>query len=113
MLSGQFTVARNDEKLIIGSNLMLSNIGKGRHNLLLRPEVGCLFELKVANGARQGKVSVDATKVDEASSGLNSLLLWFVRGLVIERKGLCAPFDAEHASRITSICLVCVSAAAF
>jgi hypothetical protein len=43
--------------------------------LLLRRQLCALLELKIADCAGQGKVAIDATKVDEASSSLNSCLL--------------------------------------
>lgn len=46
---------------------MYGNVGEGGNDLLLRGKVCALFEFKVANGAGEGEVAVDAAKVDETA----------------------------------------------
>lgn len=48
---------------------MLLDIGERGDNLALWGQLGHLFELEIANGARQGEVAVDAAKVDKTTGG--------------------------------------------
>lgn len=58
---------------------MNGHVRVGGDDLLLRGQIGALLELEVANGTGQGKVAVDTTEVDEATSGADSCLLTFCK----------------------------------
>jgi hypothetical protein len=45
-----------------------NHIWEGGHNLLFGGQVGALLEVKVTNGAGEGKIAVDTAKVDKATS---------------------------------------------
>ncbi len=71
---GWLTIAGNDEELVVLAHLVDDDIGIGRDNLLLGGELGALLELEVSDGSREGQVSVDAAKVDKATSSRDSRL---------------------------------------
>ena len=75
VLRGLLTVTGKHNKLVVVGKVVDSHIGVGGDDLLLRRKIGALLELKVTDGTGQGEVAVDATKVDEATSGANSCLL--------------------------------------
>ena len=52
--------------------VVLIYIGERRHDLLLWGQLGALLELKVTDSAGEGKVAVDAAKVDEAAGGCDT-----------------------------------------
>lgn len=54
---------------------MLLDIGESGHDLVLGGQLGTLLELEIANGTRQGEVTVNSAKVDEATSCCNAVLL--------------------------------------
>lgn len=68
------TVACNDKELVVIGELVDLNIGEGSDNLGLGCKLGALLELKVADGAGQGEVAVDAAKVDETAGGRDARL---------------------------------------
>ena len=74
----ELTVASNNEELVVVAHLVNHNIGVGRDNLLLGRQLGALLELEIANGSRQGQVSVHAAKVDEATGGCNPCLFAYI-----------------------------------
>jgi hypothetical protein len=45
------TIASNDEKLIVFSEYVFSDIGEGGNNLLLRWQFGGFLEFKITNGS--------------------------------------------------------------
>lgn len=69
------TVASNNQKFIVISQLVDCHIGVGSHDLLLGGELGALLELKVTDGTGQSEVTIDTTEVDEAARGTNASLL--------------------------------------
>lgn len=113
------TVASDNEKLIIGVDLVYLDVRECSDDLLLRGEIGALLELEVAYRAGQGEVAVDAAEVDEASSSLDTCLLscgmsarllrgrhgtlTLVLGLVVEREGLCTAFYTKDCARVTGV----------
>lgn len=68
------TIASNDEELILLGDVVLLDVGEGGDDLVLGRKVGALLELKVTDGARQGKVAIDAAKVDEATGSGDAVL---------------------------------------
>lgn len=54
---------------------MNSDVWESGDNLLLGCKLGALLELKITNSSRQSKVTIDATKVNKASSSGNTGLL--------------------------------------
>jgi hypothetical protein len=71
----RLTVARHHEKLVVFVDVVYLNIRERRDYLLLGREIGALFELKVTYRTRQGKVAIDAAKVDEATRSLDTRFL--------------------------------------
>lgn len=53
---------------------MYLDIWEGSDYLLLGGKIGALLELEIAYRTRQGEVAVHATKIDEASCGLDTCL---------------------------------------
>ena len=62
------TVTSNDKELVVVAKVVGGHIGECRDDLLFRWQIRALLEFKVANCARQGKVSVDSAEIDKASS---------------------------------------------
>jgi len=54
------------------------HIGIGCDNLLFRRELGALLELEITNGPGQGQITIDSTKVDEATGGADTSFLAFI-----------------------------------
>jgi len=54
---------------------VLRDVGECRDYLLFWWKFGRFLELEIANGSRQSKVSVDATKVDKAASSRDARTL--------------------------------------
>ena len=54
---------------------MYLNVGECGNYLVLGWEFGALLELEVANGSRQCEIAVNATKINEATCGLDSCFL--------------------------------------
>jgi hypothetical protein len=71
----RLTIACNNKELVVGGDLVYLDIGERGDNLLLGGKVGALLELEVTYRAGEGEVAVHATKVDEASCGLDTCLL--------------------------------------
>jgi hypothetical protein len=69
------TVAGNDQELILVGEVVLLDIGVSGDNLVLGRQLGTLLELKVTNGAREGKVSIHSAKIDKATGSCDSVLL--------------------------------------
>ena len=59
---------------------MCHNVWKGGDNLLFRREIGALLEFKVADGSREREISINASKIDEATSGTDASLFAFIMG---------------------------------
>jgi hypothetical protein len=55
------------------------DIREGCDNLIFGGQFCALLELKVSNGARQGKVAIDTAKVNETTGGGNSVLLGWIK----------------------------------
>lgn len=90
---------------------MLLNIRESSDNLRLWGEFSNLLELEVTNGAGQGKIAIDTAKIDETTSGNDTVLLSLELGLVVFGKRLCAALDAKNASGVTGVglCVLLVS----
>ena len=71
------TVTGKDKELIVVGELMNLDIGEGGDDLSLRCEFSTLLEFEVSDGAREGEVAVDPTKVDEAASRRDTGLLGY------------------------------------
>jgi len=82
------TIAGDDQELVVVGQLVDGNVRQGRDYLGLGRQVGALFELEIANGARQGEVAVDAAKVDEATGRLDAGLFAWVELAVVGGFGL-------------------------
>lgn len=82
---------------------MVLNVGEGSDDLSLRGQLGDLLELKVTNGAGQGKVAVDTAKVDKTTGGGDTVLLGLELGLVVFGEGLGAALDTKDTSGITGV----------
>ena len=54
---------------------MYLNVGERSDYLLLRRKIGALLELEIADCARQSKVAIHTTKINEATGSLNTSLL--------------------------------------
>jgi hypothetical protein len=78
------TVTRNHKELVIPVDIVNLDVGKGSDYLLLGREIGALFELEVTYRTRQGEVTVDTAKVDEATCGLNTRLLGCILLVVVQ-----------------------------
>ena len=78
MTSALHTITSNDEELVIVTQLVHNHIGIGSDNLLLWCQLCALLEFEITDGSRQGKVSVDASKVHEAAGGSDSCLFTYV-----------------------------------
>lgn len=68
------TITSDDNKLVVLSDIVNSHVWEGGNNLLLWGKLWRLLELKVTNGAGQGKVAIDAAKVDKSTSGSDTSL---------------------------------------
>lgn len=69
------TIACDYQELVVFGDVVLVYVREAGDDLLFWRQLGALLELEVANSAREGKVAVDTTKVDEATGGANSSLL--------------------------------------
>lgn len=69
------TIASEDKEFVFICEFMRLHVGEGGDDLSFRRELGALLEFEVANGARQGEVSVDATEIDETAGSSNTVLL--------------------------------------
>lgn len=72
------TVAGNNEEFVVGVDLVYLDVGESSDDLLLRGKIGALLEFEITYRAGQGQVAVHATKVNEASCGLDTCLLGWV-----------------------------------
>lgn len=63
-------------------------------DLLFGGKLGALLEFEVTDGTGQGKVAVDTTEIDKATSSADTGLLALILGLVVERERLCAALDS-------------------
>lgn len=61
------TIAGDDEELIVLGNLMNGDIGVGCNDLLLGSEFGALLEFEITDGAGQGQIAVNPSKIDETA----------------------------------------------
>ena len=59
----ELTIARDDKEFIVRRDLVGNNVRERRDDLLLGRKVCALLEFKVAEGARQCQVSVDAAEI--------------------------------------------------
>lgn len=73
----KLTVACNHQELIILGQIVHNNIGVGGNDLLLGSELCALLEFEVANGPGKGKVSVDASEIDESAGSGDSCLFTY------------------------------------
>lgn len=80
---------------------MLLDIGVGCDNLVLWGKVGTLLELEVANGTGQGEVAVDTTKVDEATSGSDTVLLAYAKEMGVSNV-IPAEIEGGFGDRLSS-----------
>lgn len=88
-LRGCPTITSNNQELVVLADIVYLDVGEGSDYLLLGRKIGALLELEIADGARQGKVTVDTAKVDEAASSLDARLLgWKFSVYVTARDGL-------------------------
>jgi len=69
---GAVTVASDDQEFIVLMDIMYLDVRECGDYLLLGRKICALLELEVAYRTRQGKVAIDATKVDEAACSLNT-----------------------------------------
>lgn len=69
------TITSNDDELVILSDVVNSHIWEGGNDLLLWSKLWRLLKLKITNGAGQGKVAIDTSKVDKSTSGSDPSLL--------------------------------------
>lgn len=69
------TVTGNDQELVVVVQVVYHHVREGRDDLSLWGQLGALLELKVSDGARQGEIAVDASKVNEAAGGRDAGLL--------------------------------------
>lgn len=67
------TVTGENQELVLFSQFMLINIWESCDNLVLGRELSALLEFEVTNGTGQSQVAIDTTKVDETTSGSNSV----------------------------------------
>lgn len=70
--AGRRTITSNNQELVVVAELMHDDVRISSYYLLLWCELRTLFEFKVANGAREGEVAIDPTKVDETAGRDNS-----------------------------------------
>lgn len=91
MLSaGLHTVTGENKKFILIGQIVLLDIRVSCDNLVFGRELSALLELKVTNGTGQSEVTVDAAKVDKATSGCDSVLFAYRNALVLlPTRGLC------------------------
>lgn len=71
----QPTVAGQDQELVLICELVNRHVGKGGDNLVFGGQFCALFEFKVADGARQGQVAIDAAKVNKSTGSRNAVSL--------------------------------------
>jgi hypothetical protein len=71
----ELTITCNHQELVILVDVVYLDVREGGDYLLLGREVGALLEFKVTYRTRQGKVAVDAAKVDETASCLDARFL--------------------------------------
>ena len=69
------TIASHNQEFVILIDIMYLNVWESGDYLLLGRKVGTFLELEIANRTRQGKIPVNATKIDKASSSLDTCLL--------------------------------------
>lgn len=67
------TVTSQNQKLVLFGQLMLINIGECGDNLVLGRELSALLEFEVTDGTGQSQVAIDTAKVDETTSGSDSV----------------------------------------
>jgi hypothetical protein len=80
---------------------VLLDIGVGCDNLVLWRKVGTLLELEVANGTGQGEVAVDTAKVDEATSGSDTVLLAYTNEMGVSNV-IPMEIEGEFGNRLSS-----------
>lgn len=66
-------VTSENQKFVLLSQLVFINIGECCDNLVLGRELSTLLEFEITDGTRQSQVAIDTTKVDETTSGSDSV----------------------------------------
>jgi hypothetical protein len=118
----RLTITCDHQELVILVDVVYLDVRERGDYLLLGRKVGALLELEVTYRTREGKVAIDAAKIDETTSCLDARFLgWqllagyshgeaerptFVLRLVVEREGLRSAFYAQDGPRIASVGLL-------
>jgi hypothetical protein len=74
-LIGGLTIASQNQELIFVCEIVHIHIGQSSYDLALRGELSALLKLEIADRTREGKISVNTTKIDESACRCNSTLL--------------------------------------
>lgn len=92
----RLTITRENNEFVIVAELVDSDVWESCHDLLLRREIGALFELEISNRSAKREIAINSAEIDEPTSRTDACLLAFVLRLVVKRQRFCSAFDTKN-----------------